>query len=218
MFTRPIVIVAVLAALLGALFLYDYRGSERTAAQSPPQRGELVRPHSPLFGPAGAPVTIVEFFDPSCESCAAFHPILKQILAMFPQDVRLVMRYTPFHEGSDEAVRILETARLQGKFEPVLEALLARQSEWAVHGAPDLARAWEIAGAAGLDVARARGEAASAAIDDILRQDVADAQDFEVQATPTFFVNGKPLPSFGAQQLFDLVQAEVQSRRAGAGS
>jgi protein-disulfide isomerase len=218
MITRPIVIVAVLAAFIGAVFLYDYSGSARTTARAPVQGGELVRPHSPVIGPAAAPVTIVEFFDPSCEACAAFHPLVQRILALFPQEVRLVLRYTPFHEGSDEAVRMLETARLQGRFEAVLEALLARQAEWAVHGAPDLGKAWDIAAAAGLDVARARDVAASDAIERMLRQDVADAQAFEVQATPTFFVNTKPLPSFGAQQLYDLVESEVRNSRAGAGS
>lgn len=215
MFTRPIVIVAVLAAFLGAVFLYDYHGAGRTGA---PESGELARPHSPTSGPADAPVMIAEFFDPACEACAAFHPIVKQILALFPQDVRLVLRYTPFHKGSDEVVRILETARLQQKFEPVLDALLARQAEWADHVAPDLAKAWEIAGAAGLDVARARADATSTGIGRVLDQDIADAQAFEVQATPTFFVNGKPLPSFGAQQLYDLVRSEVEAHRGGAGN
>jgi protein-disulfide isomerase len=218
MFTRPIVIVAVLAALIGAVFLYDYSGSGRAPAQAPAGGGELVRPHSPVLGPAAAPVTIVEFFDPACESCAAFHPILQQILAMFPGDVRLVMRYTPFHEGSDEAVRIIETARTQDKFEAVLEALLAQQAEWAIHGAPDLGKAWDIAAVAGLDVERARAEATSDAIERVLRLDIADAQAFEVEATPTFLVNGKPLPSFGAQQLYDLVESEVRRSRGGAGS
>jgi protein-disulfide isomerase len=143
---------------------------------------------------------------------------MQQILAMFPGDVRLVMRYTPFHEGSDEAVRIIETARTQDKFEAVLEALLAQQAEWAIHGAPDLGKAWDIAAVAGLDVERARAEATSDAIERVLRLDIADAQAFEVEATPTFLVNGKPLPSFGAQQLYDLVESEVRRSRGGAGS
>ena len=40
-----------------------------------------------------------------------------------------------------------------------------------------------------------------------------------VTQTPTFFVNGKPLPSFGPQQLVDLVNSEVaKARSARAGS
>ena len=214
MFTRPLVIAAVLVACVAGVFLYDYYGSggpDGTAARG----GELVPPHAPVIGPAAAPVTIVEFFDPACEACAAFHPILGQILALFPQEVRLVLRYTPFHEGSDEAAGILEAARAQGRFEPVLGALFARQAEWAIHGAPDLARAWEIAATAGLDVARARSDAGSDAVARVLRQDLADARAHAVQQTPTFFVNGKPLPTFGAQPLYDLVRSEVEAGRGG---
>ena len=213
MFTRPVFIVAVLAAVMAAVLAYDRHRADRAAAPTA-GGGELVRPHSPVLGPVDAPVTIVEFFDPSCEACRAFHPVVKQILAMFPGDVRLVMRYVPFHQGSDEAVRIIEAARMQGQFEPVLEALLARQAEWAVHGAPDLDQAWNIAGAAGLDVGRARGQASSPAIDLVMKQDIAAAQARGVEQPPTFFVNGKPLPSFGAQQLLDLVGSEVRSIKA----
>lgn len=214
MFSRPVVIVAVLAAVIAAVMAYDRHN--RVVQTAVPDADALVRPYSPVLGPIEAPVTIVEFFDPACEACRSFYPVVKQILAMFPGDVRLVMRYTPFHQGSDEVVRILESARLQELFEPVLEALLARQPEWAVHGAPDLALAWDIAGAAGLDLERARVDATAPAIDLTLRQDMADAQTLQVQATPTFFVNGKPLPSFGAQQLLDLVESEVKNSRDGS--
>lgn len=180
---------------------------------SPPRSAagdSLVRPHSPIVGPADAPVTIVEFFDPSCEACRAFHPFVKQIMDSFPGKVRLVIRYTPFHEGSDEAVRILETARKQGLFVPVLEALLARQPEWAVHGAPNLPLAWDIARAEGLDVDRARRDMNAPGVTAALELDVTDVRVNGVNRTPTFFVNGKPLTSFGPRQLFDLVRGEVE--------
>ncbi|MHB2166465.1 DsbA family protein [Alsobacter sp. R-9] len=211
---RLLVIVVALiagAAFVGGSVLYDRFGR-------PPERGQsasstLVRAHSPVIGPAGAPVTIVEFFDPSCEACRAFHPIVKRIMATFPNEVRLVIRYTPFHEGSDVAVRILEAARAQGRFEPVLEALLEGQPQWAVHGAPDLEKAWSLAGAAGLDVPRARVAAVAPQVDRVLDVDVADVKANGVERTPTFFVNGRPLTTFGPQQLFMLVAQEVEEAR-----
>jgi len=187
---------------------------EAPAASAPapaPVWNAYVRRHSPVIGPANAPVTIVEFFDPSCEACRAFHPIVKQIMAQYPNDVRLVLRYTPLHEGSEEAVRILETARQQNVFEPVLEALFVAQPQWATHGGPQLERAWAAAGAAGLDQARARAAMQAPRITAALNQDIADATALGVRGTPTFFVNEKPLPSFGPQQLYDLVRAEVEA-------
>lgn len=174
-----------------------------------PASGPFVRAHSPIMGPPNAKVTIVEFFDPACESCRAFYPIVKQIMAAFPNDVRLVIRYTPLHKGSDEAVRILEAARLQNRFEPVIETLLAMQPNWASHGAPNLEKAWQAATIAGLDLERARADATRPEIAEVLRQDTADFKTVNGRGTPTFFVNEKPLPSFGAQQLYDLVRDEV---------
>ena len=210
----------VLATTSGALavfgagwLVHDRRRRAAAQAQAAQAQSVFVRDHSPVIGPADAPLTIDEYFDPSCESCRAFYPVVKQILAMFPGRVRLVIRYAPLHEGSDEAVRLIEAARRQNLFEPVLEALLRDQPAWAVHGAPRLDIAWRIAGDAGLDVDRARRDMAAPEIDAVLRQDVADAQAAGVRGTPTFFVNGRPLPSFGAQQLHDLVQAEVAGVR-----
>lgn len=83
--------------------------AEEPAAKVATVRADVfVRSHSPIIGPKAAPVTIVEFFDPSCEACRAFHPGVKQILAAYPKDVRLVLRYLPLHQGSAEAIGILE--------------------------------------------------------------------------------------------------------------
>jgi protein-disulfide isomerase len=169
----------------------------------------LYREHAPIVGPVDAKVTITEFFDPSCEACRAFYRIVNKIMAAHEGKVRLVLRYAALHEGSDEVVRIVEAARLQDKFIPVLEALLAQQPEWAVHGAPDLEKALSIAGSAGLDVVRAKSDIRSDGISAVLTQDAADVAAVGITQTPTFFVNGKPLTEFGPQQLYDLVTSEV---------
>lgn len=194
-----------------------YRSTQPALEPAAPVAGNtLVRPHSPVFGPDQAAVTIVEFFDPSCEACRAFYPEVKKILNTTNNKVRLVLRYTPLHNGSDEAVRILEAARRQNKFQPVLEAMLEQQPDWAVHGNPDLERAWQIAGSAGLDVAKARTDATSAEITAVLEQDVADVKANGIQQTPTFYVNGKPLQEFSPQGLYNLVVQEATAAKAGS--
>ena len=42
-----------------------------------------------------------------------------------------------------------------------------------------------------------------------MEQDTQDAIFLKVTKTPSYFVNGRPLPSFGAQQLADLVREEL---------
>ncbi|MCM2505696.1 thioredoxin domain-containing protein [Aureimonas altamirensis] len=204
--------LVALAAFGGGAVLY--RRNQPEAASLSAEGNQLVRPHSPIVGNTDAPVTLVEFFDPSCEACRAFHPILNQMLERHPDDLRLVLRYTPLHEGSDEAVRILEAARRQDRFEPVLDALFERQPEWAVHGAPNMAKAWEIAGTAGLDLPRARADAALPEVEAVLQQDVADLQAVGVERTPTFFVNGTEPAEFGPQPLYNAIVAEIDKTKA----
>ena len=174
----------------------------------------LIRSHSPSLGREDAPVTIVEFFDPACEACRAFHPTVKRILAENPDTVRVVLRYTPFHgEGSEVAIATLEAARDQGVFEPVLEALLERQREWASHGAPATERIMGIAVEAGLDPDRARLLMQSPETIGLINADRRDVEALGIRGTPTFFVNGEPLAEFGERELVETVERAVSEVR-----
>ena len=212
---RRLLVVATLA-LAGALFAIAWLVLERSTptavVAAPPAGSALIRPHSPVLGPEDAPVTIVEFFDPACEACRAFHPVLADIRRQHPDEVRIVMRYAAFHDGSDTVIRLLEAARRQALFEPVLEALLAAQPAWAQHGNPQLDVAWRAAAEAGLDVERAREVMADPEIDAVLAQDAADVAAVGVQRTPTFFVDGRPLMRFGAEELTDMVRLQVEAK------
>lgn len=177
---------------------------------------KMVRPHSPLLGSADAPVVIVEFFDPACETCAAFYPIVKQIRAGNPDNIAIALRYAPFHKGSAKVVAALEAARKQDKYWQALEALLKTQSDWAANHEAHLDRIWPHLKKAGLDVARLQADMADPAIANAINLDLADAQAFRVSKTPDFFVNGKPLPSFGQDPLKALVASELAAKKAAA--
>lgn len=210
---RRILAIAGVSAVAIAIFAgaaYFLTQTERQeAAPKLVDGAPLVRAHSPVLGPPNAPVTIVEFFDPACEACRAFYPIVKEIMAQYPDKVRVVLRYAAFHEGSADAVRILEAARLQGVFQPVLEALLEGQPVWSPHDGPQLDKAWEAAAGAGLDLERAKRDSILPAISATLAQDAADVATVGIRQTPTFYVNGKPLTNFGPEQLRELVKNEV---------
>ena len=185
------------------------KSSEPSSAKSA-LSGPYIQPHTPILGPADAPVTISEFFDPACEACRAFHPIVKKIINAFPGKVRVALRYTTFHGPSKEAVAILEAARRQDKFVPVLEALLEKQPAWAPHGRPGPSP-WEFVGETGLDIERAKSDAKHPGVTAVINLDAADVKALEVRGTPTFFVNGKPLQKFNAQGLYDLAKQEVEA-------
>ncbi len=188
---------------------YQKRVHNAQEVQVKAEQTRLVRMHSPVFGPQAAPVTIVEFFDPACETCRAFYPIVKNLMAQYPNDVRLVIRYAPFHQGSDLVVKLLEAAKAQGKYQTVLEAVLAAQPSWADHGQPNIEVAFQVAEQAGLDLVKARQDIEKPGMQALLQQDIEDLTALQVTKTPTFFVNGRSLPSFGPDQLAALVAEEV---------
>ena len=206
-------VAIVLVGFVAATVFYRNHSQQQDVAQAEAQAGVMVRAHSPVLGPATASVTIVEFFDPACEACRAFFPYVKQILAAYPEQVRLVMRYVPFHgEPSIAGVHILEAARRQNRFEPVLEALMESQSQWASHDSPAPEKAWEVARVAGLDLEQARAHVATGAVEPVLQQDVADLKAVGVRSTPTFFVNGQPLLKPDPRELLAMVEREATRR------
>ena len=91
--------------------------------------------------------------------------------------------------------------------------MLAAQPLWADHGSPNIGLAYKAAEQGGLDLQKALADAAAPTIDAVLRQDVEDLTALGVNKTPTFFVNGRPLPSFGEAQLTALVAEEVAKAR-----
>lgn len=172
----------------------------------------FVRDHSQTLGSDEAKVYLVEFMDPACETCAAFAPFVKQIMAANPGKIKLVLRYAPFHDGADNFVKILEAARMQGKYWETLDVMFKSQNVWASHGNWQPEKLWEVLPRAGVDVEQIKKDMHDPAIAKIIEQDMADVKALNVQKTPGYFVNGKPLQTFGYRQLQQLIQSELDAK------
>jgi protein-disulfide isomerase len=135
-------------------------------------------------------------------------------MAAYSGDVRLTVRYAPFHQGSDEFVKVLEAARQQGKYWETLEALFVHQPQWTEHHTTILDKAWPILESVGLDLAKLKHDMQSPDIVKVLQQDVEDLNALNVKKTPEFFVNGRPLPSFGVEPLQKLVKDELSKAKS----
>jgi protein-disulfide isomerase len=198
--------VSVLMLVFAAgTMLYQNRQNDAAAKLAERNRASLMRMHSPSIGRADAPVVIVEFLDPACGTCRAFYAPVKEMMKASGDRIRLVVRYAPFHPGSDRVVAILEAARKQGKFWPALEALLAAQPDWVINHRAVVDRVWRNLAGLGLDLDRLRVDMEAPEIARLIAQDVEDARTLDVSKTPEYFVNGRPLPSFGFEQLKTLV-------------
>ncbi len=201
--------VALLLVFAAGMLFYSSEKQEESAQTLTRNQTNLVRMHSPKLGPADAKVLIVEFFDPACGTCRNFYPFVKKLMDAHPGRVRLAMRYTPFHEGADYVVKILEAARKQGRYWETLEALFAVQDDWVEHHRVQPDRVWNALAGVGLDLDRVKQEMDAPEIAALIAQDVEDAKALNVTKTPEFFVNGLPMPSFGYDQLQILVEEAV---------
>ncbi len=195
----------LIAAIALSVFLYLKQSGADSAPVSTQNQAALTRTDTPTFGEPTAPVHIVEFLDPACGTCGDFYPFVKKMMAANPGKIRVSVRYAPFHPGSDQVVKVLEAARMQGQFSQTLEALFASQAVWVQNHHANVDLIWGPLGALGLDLERLKTDMNSPEIAQRVQRDLADANSLGVAMTPEFFVNGKPMPSFGYEQLKTLV-------------
>ncbi|MDR2080679.1 MAG: DsbA family protein, partial [Campylobacteraceae bacterium] len=128
---KIISITLLIAALImgAAAYWYTSKTDETTAKM----QEALVRGYSPWYGAADAKVVLVEFFDPACETCAQFYPLVKNLLKTYDGRLKVVYKYAPLHKNSDTVAALLESLREQQKFEKALEILFANQNIWVVN-------------------------------------------------------------------------------------
>jgi len=209
-FTLIALFLLALAFIIAALF-HDAGEKQAQEKRATDNSAALIKDYSVRAGDPSAKVTIVEFMDPACGTCAQFHPFVKQLMQRHAGKVNLVVRYLPLHKGSDQMVAMLEAARKQNKFWEVLELMFETQSQWTVNHVAKPEIFWDLIAQAGVDPARIQQDINAAAIMQIIQQDLADGKLLGADKTPSFFVNGKPLPSFGFEQLQALVDSEVSA-------
>lgn len=210
-----LVVVVVAAAFIGAHY---YRKSVQSVRQPTTVDSTLVRPDSPTTGAADAPVVIVEFLDPECESCRAFNPTVKKILKEYDGKVRLVVRYLNFHPNSALAATVTEAAGEQGKYWQMQELLFQRQSEWGErHGQPASAQAQNVpalfekyAMELGLDIEKINRAVKENRYAQKFERDKKDGQSLGARQTPTVFVNGRKLARLTEADLKSLINEELK--------
>ena len=204
-------LILAFAFVVGSNY-YKGQQSEKYGFMAEKKSELFIRDHSQTLGSDDAKVYLVEFMDPACETCAVFAPFIKKIMNANPGKIKLVLRYAPFHDGADNFVKILEAARMQGKYWETLDVMFKSQNIWASHGNWQPERLWDVLPKAGVDIEQIRKDMHNPAIAKIIEQDMADVKALNVQKTPGYFVNGKPLQNFGYKQLYQLIQTELDAK------
>lgn len=155
------------------------------------------------FGPADAPIQLIEYTDLACPACAYASELVDNLLRVYGGNIRLVFKHYPLtgiHPWSLRAAALADCAGEQGRFKEYAALLFANQKDWAeAKQEPpqfeDYARQLKLDWP-GLQACAATPEAQRA-----IMLDMGEGRTRGVSATPTFFVNGKR--TVGGGQLLD---------------
>jgi protein-disulfide isomerase len=203
------VTLLISAILMGiAAYWYKSKTDEKTASAI---QTMLVRDYSLWHGGEDAKIVLVEFFDPACETCAKFYPLIKNLIKTYDGRLKVVYRYAPLHKNSDAIAALLESLREQDKFEKALEILFKNQHVWVKNHISQPEFVISLLKADGdIDIHKALKDDAIAEALEHVRQDIADAKTLGVTMTPEFFVNGRRLEKFGYDELVKLIEEEME--------
>jgi protein-disulfide isomerase len=139
----------------------------------------------PSRGPANAPVTIVVFTDMKCPFCEKLLGTLDQLEQEMPKQVKVVIKQFPVHETAILAAEATFAADAQGKFWDLYEPMFAHRDDLSEDAILKYAQQ------AGLDVGRLRDALDHHTYADAVAADQSAGKEIDVNATPTFLVNGK---------------------------
>lgn len=233
-----IIIVAVLALAVGGFaWLYSTskspvsnntsasNGRTNTSGNTPRPGGNIPANAPPgaaiginSLGPATAKVTIEEFADFQCPSCAVAHPVMKEIEGDFAgnSNVRFVFRHfpLPIHDKSYDAAVAVEAAGMQGqpKFWAMMDQMMTNQQSWA--NSQNYRELWKgYAEKIGLDIAKWEQDTASIAPKGRVDLDIQRARGVGVASTPSVYINGRLIPfsDVNVSTMKQLIEAEIEN-------
>lgn len=183
-------IIGVVVVIGGLIYLAENNDVD----QPSPLSGEVTAVDH-VLGKETATVTLFEYSDFECPACQAYFPIVKQVLAQYPDDVRLVYRHFPLrtiHPNAEGAARAAEAAGKQGKFFEMHDLLFNNQTSWSKLPNPT-STFEEYAQSLNLDLEQFKSDFSSAEVRARVQADVESGIAANVSGTPTFFINGTPI-------------------------
>jgi protein-disulfide isomerase len=208
------ILVVIVGGMIG-LFALANQGGTSDSSQFPaaPDKTALVRDDSHKLG--NGPVQVVEFGDIQCPACGNVHPAVKQLQEDYKDKITFVWRNYPLtniHKNAMAAANAAEAAGTQGKYWEMHNKLFETQNEWSALADPAEKFA-EYANTLGLDGAKIAEAVHTQSFKSFIEKDIADGNTENVQATPTFFINGKLRQGINSYAtLRDAVDSELKAK------
>lgn len=183
-----------------------------------PVLGEIWTTDDPYLGNSSAPIAIVEFGDFQCPFCKESEAVVRQLLAKYPDAIKLQFRDNPITDIHPEALAAAEAANCAGQQNKYWEYHYALYDQQEALG---LDTYNNIAVSLGLDTSKfsrcLNGHLTLAEV----KADYEAGQSLGVTGTPTFFVNGRKIAGNLPIELWDkiipmVIQADLQKSNTGS--
>ena len=191
-----VIVIGVALTTLGSGTLL-YRAKRQQLKNIPESESVLAKTNTDsahIRGNPDAPVTLEEFGDFQCPPCGKFSEFVEELLKEYNPRLRLVFRNFPLsgHEHAREAALAAEAAGLQGKFWEMHDTLYREQETWTK--APNVRELFEsYAGTIGLNMDQFKKDIDGDKARERVDSDRALADFLGVKATPTLFINNRPV-------------------------
>jgi protein-disulfide isomerase len=191
-----VIVIAVALATVGSgTILYRAKRPQlRNIPESESAAANGDKQSAHIRGNPDAPVTLEEFGDFQCPPCGQFAGFAEELLKEYDSRVRIVFRNFPLsaHEHAHDAALAAEAAGFQGKFWEMHDTLYREQETWSK--APNARELFEsYAGTLGLNVDQFKNDMDSEKARERIDSDRALADSLGVTATPTLFINNRPV-------------------------
>lgn len=197
-------VVAVIVLVIGALIMLV------NSPSSPSSQAANVAPVSEkdiTKGKSDAKVTLIEYSDFQCPACAAYHPLVTQILEEYKDKILFVYRNFPLtniHANAKIAAQAAYAAHKQNKFFEMGDLLFTNQKDWEKEGDPrgifmDYARQLK------LDAKKFQDDMNSNEAKKFIEDSENQAQSEGINQTPTFIVNGNKISNPASYEEFKKV-------------
>jgi protein-disulfide isomerase len=152
-------------------------------------REEMIPTGAYTEGTASAKIFLVEFSDYECPACKAFQPTLSALIGKYKDKMVFAYRHFPLdqHPLAQKAALVAEAAGVQGKFWEMHDLLFENQDALSDSIFTDLEKQLK------LDDAKFQQSLQDSTLTDKINADKAFGEKVGIDATPTFFLQGKKL-------------------------
>jgi protein-disulfide isomerase len=207
--TKPVLFI--IGAIVVAGILAVYLSRQETTAE--PKDNIAATGAGRIRGAADAPVTLTEYADYQCPTCALYHPITMELLSRYHGKLKLEFHHFPLiqnHPNAMPAALAAEAAGDQGKFWEMNDLIFEHQNDWT--RSPNAEAIFlQYALQLGLDSNRFMQSLRSPETQQRILADVSRGNNI-VRGTPTFAINGQVIPDLpNLEGLSDLIAGQLKA-------